>query len=247
MRKKCTAVILAAGAGKRMESSVAKQYLLLRDKPVLWYALNTFESSGQIDEIILVVGKGEIPYATEEIVKKYDFQKVTAVIEGGAERYFSVWEALKKIHLQKEAGTEEEYVYIHDGARPFVTEQILQDTYRGAAEYGACVTGVPVKDTIKIADENGFAVQTPDRKTVWTVQTPQVFEETLIYEAYSRLMGELPELTKKGVNVTDDAMVVEKMLEKPVKLVPGSYENIKITTPKDMDIAGVLAENGGSL
>lgn len=240
MKKKCTAVVLAAGAGKRMQSNVAKQYLLLNNKPVLWYALNTFEQSEIIDEIILVVGKDEIPYATENIVKFYGFEKVRAVVEGGSERYFSVWEALKVVGGA--FSKEESYVFIHDGARPFVTEQILEDTYKAVTEHGACVTGMPVKDTIKIADENEFAAQTPNRKSVWMVQTPQVFEGNLIYEAYRQLIDLLPELTKQGINVTDDAMVVETIMNKPVKLVQGSYENIKITTPEDMDIAGVLLQ-----
>lgn len=241
MKKKCIAVVLAAGAGKRMKSNVAKQYLLLNDKPVLWYALNTFEYSEIIDEIILVVGKDEIPYAMEQIVDRYGFKKIIAVIEGGSERFFSVWEALKVADERKTSG-ETSYVFIHDGARPFVTEQILKDTYEAVAKHGACVTGMPVKDTIKIADTNEFAARTPDRKSVWMVQTPQVFERELIYEAYKQLIDRLPELTEKGVNVTDDAMVVETIMDKPVKLVQGSYENIKITTPEDMDIAGVLLQ-----
>lgn len=242
MKKRCTAVVLAAGAGKRMQSNVAKQYLLLDEKPVLWYALNTFEQSEVIDEIILVVGKDEIPYARENIVNYYGFKKVSAVIEGGSERYFSVWEALQVIESSQVGWAENEvsYVFIHDGARPFVTEKILVDTYNAVSEYGACVTGMPVKDTIKIADENEFAVQTPNRKSVWMVQTPQVFERNLICEAYRQLIDKLPELNRQGVNVTDDAMVVETIMDRPVRLVRGSYENIKITTPEDMDIAEVL-------
>lgn len=237
MKKRCTAVVLAAGAGKRMQSNVAKQYLLLKEKPVLWYALNTFEKSETIDDIILVVGKGEIPYATEEIVKKYSFSKVVAVIEGGSERFFSVWEALKALD-----GTSE-LVFIHDGARPFVTQQILCDTYQAAVEHGACVTGMPVKDTIKIADANEFAVRTPNRKTVWMIQTPQVFERKLICEAYQKLIENLSALEEKGITITDDAMVVEAMTDTKVKLVAGSYKNIKITTPEDMLVAeGFLRE-----
>lgn len=242
MKKRCTAVVLAAGAGKRMQSNVAKQYLLLNEKPVLWYALNTFEQSEVIDEIILVVGKDEIPYAREHIVDCYGFKKVSAVIEGGSERYFSVWEALQVIESSKAVSAEDEisYVFIHDGARPFVTEKILVDTYNAVSEYGACVTGMPVKDTIKIADENEFAVQTPNRKSVWLVQTPQVFERDLICKAYGQLIEKLPELDRQGVTITDDAMVVETIMNRPVRLVQGSYENIKITTPEDMDIAEVL-------
>ncbi len=233
-----TAIVLAAGAGKRMQSDVAKQYLMLKDKPVIWYALQTFEESKYVHRVILVVGSGEIPYCQEEIVQKYGFSKVCAVIEGGAERYLSVWEGLKC--LQRQRLEEEEYVFIHDGARPFVDEAIIKATFEAAKEYRACVAGMPVKDTIKIADEEGFAVQTPNRKTVWAVQTPQVFERELILDAYGKLIEQLEDLKKKGVEITDDAMVVETMLQRRVKLVKASYENIKITTPEDMKIARSL-------
>ena len=121
---KNVAIVLAAGVGKRMQSDVPKQYLLLRDKPILWYALNAFEKSSVIDSIILVVGKGEIPFCRENMVEKYGFQKVEKIIEGGAERFLSVWEALKVIEEQAEPG----YVFIHDGARPFVNGKIIEDT-----------------------------------------------------------------------------------------------------------------------
>lgn len=252
-----TAIVLAAGAGKRMQSAVAKQYLLLEGKPIIWYALEAFEKSPIIDKVILVVGNGEIPYCREEIVEKYHFCKVCAVIEGGAERYLSVWEGLKQIcgcEMVEGTGEKSEqtvenalmpkqqdgYVFIHDGARPFVNETIIQDTYHDAREYGACVAGMPVKDTIKIADEDGFAVQTPNRKTVWAVQTPQVFEQSLIVDAYGQLIENLEKLKERGVEITDDAMVVETMLKRKVKLVKASYENIKITTPEDMKIAQSL-------
>lgn len=244
----CTAIVLAAGAGKRMQSNVAKQYMLLNEKPILWYALHAFEESSVINKVILVVGAGEIPYGQKEIVEKYGFTKVVAVIEGGTERYLSVWEGLKQIEKwnsndeNERTGaslkeTTDDFVFIHDGARPFVTEEIIRNTYEAAKEYGACVAGMPVKDTIKIADSDEFAIQTPNRKTVWAVQTPQVFEERLIISAYSGLINCLEELKERGIEITDDAMVVETMMEKSVKLVRASYENIKITTPEDMKIA----------
>ena len=229
---KNVAVVLAAGVGKRMQADVPKQYLLLKDKPILWYALNAFESSNVIDSIILVVGKCEIPFCRENIVEKYGFSKVERIIEGGAERFLSVWEALKVIKKEQSEG----YVFIHDGARPFVTGQIIEDTFDTARAYGGCVAAMPVKDTIKIADEEGFGVKTPNRKNVWMVQTPQTFEKNLIVEAYSELMEKLTELEAKGILITDDAMVVETMKKMPVKLVEASYENIKITTPEDIKI-----------
>lgn len=237
-----TAIVLAAGSGKRMQSAVAKQYLLLKEKPVIWYALQAFQQSEQIHQIVLVVGPNEVEICKENIVKRFGFSKVVAVIEGGAERYLSVWEALKWLEEQPNT-SQKEYVFIHDGARPFVNEHIISQTLEAAKEYGACVAAMPVKDTIKIADEEGFAIQTPNRKTVWAVQTPQVFERGIIIEAYSKLTGELEELLRRGVEITDDAMVVETMCDKRVKLVKASYENMKITTPEDMKIAESFMQN----
>ncbi len=236
-----TAIVLAAGSGKRMNSTVAKQYLELKEKPVIWYAMQAFEQSAVVDNVILVVANGEVEYCSKNIVEEYGFTKVRAVIEGGAERYLSVWEGLKWIeeHLNVE---EQEIVFIHDGARPFVTEAIIKDTYMAAKEHGACVAGMPVKDTIKIADGDAFAVQTPNRRTVWMVQTPQVFERGLITDAYRQLVAQLDDLKKQGMEITDDAMVVETMKGRKVKLVPASYENIKITTPEDMKIAESFLE-----
>lgn len=244
MKKRCTAILLAAGAGRRMESKVAKQYMLLKDKPVIWYGLQAFEQSAVIDDVILVVGKGEISYAQEEIVNKYGFSKVDTITEGGAERYLSVQKALAVIadgnmHIPNRDG----YIFIHDGARPLVTERILEDTYHAAECYGACCAAMPVKDTIKLADANGFAAETPDRSRLFAVQTPQVFSTPLILEAYELLLKHREELEEQGVKITDDAMVVEYMLQHPVKLVEASYENIKITTPEDMEVAARFLEH----
>lgn len=258
-KQRCTAVVLAAGSGKRMGGNVAKQYLTLGSRPVLWYALQAFEQSEIIDQIILVVGQGEIPYCMREIVEKYRFQKVDAVIEGGAERYLSVKLALDALETRAmsgyKTGTAAEradtavsgrgsYVFIHDGARPFVTGDMIRDTYEAAVKYGACVAAMPVKDTIKLADEETFAAQTPNRRQVWAVQTPQVFETALICEAYRRLTERLPALRRDGIEITDDAMVVETMLGRRVKLVQGTYRNIKLTTPEDMAVAETFLRSG---
>lgn len=241
---KLIAIVLAAGAGKRMNSKVAKQYMELQEKPVLTYALQAFSVSESVSEIVLVVGAGEEEFVRKEIVEKYGFSKVAIITEGGSERYFSVWNGLKAAKAQRLL-TEKTYIAIHDGARPLVTEQIIRDTYLAAKEYKACVAAVPVKDTIKIGDEQGFAVSTPKRDLVWTVQTPQVFEGELIYEAYQKLVEQLSELTAQGVVITDDAMVVEHMTGERVKLVKSSYENIKITTPEDLILAqGFLDKRG---
>lgn len=238
MKERCTAILLAAGVGKRMGSDVAKQYMSLCDKPVIWYGLQAFEKSAIIDDVILVVGKDEVDFVKSEIVEKYGFTKVDAVTEGGAERFLSVNNALQIIAKEQlSVPNKEGYVFIHDGARPLVTEKILEDTYAAAKRYGACCAAVKAKDTIKIADKDGFAVTTPDRDSLYIVQTPQTFFVPLILDAYKKLMEELPELEKAGVKITDDAMVVEHMLHAPVKMVEASYENIKITTPEDMDVA----------
>lgn len=222
------AVILAAGSGRRMGSSTKKQYMLVKGRPVVYYALKTFQESF-IDEIILVVSQGDKTYCQKEIVEKYGFDKVSRIVEGGKERYHSVALGLDCV---EECG----YVFIHDGARPMVTAEILERALSCVKESGACVVGMPVKDTIKIADEAGNIVSTPNRSLVWMVQTPQVFNYNLIRDAYHKLILQETKLQEEGVAVTDDAMVVETLTGHPVKLVFGSYENVKITTPEDISI-----------
>ena len=206
-----------------MGSRVHKQYLLMGGKPVLFYSLKMFQESDYIDEIILVTGAGEEEYCRKQILEPYGITKVSRITDGGAERYHSVWNGLQALE-------HEGYVFIHDGARPFVDEEIIARAYECVSRNKACAAGMPVKDTIKIADEKGFVKATPDRSTLWMIQTPQVFETALVKEAYSRLMQ------KEDSSVTDDAMVVEQMLGFPVRLFQGSYENIKITTPGDLEI-----------
>lgn len=236
---KAAAVVLAAGQGKRMNSDVQKQYLLLHDRPVIFYSLNAFQESF-IDEIILVVAKGEIDYCRTEIVEKYNFTKVKKIVEGGSERYHSVANGLKGLEGDG-------YVFIHDGARPFLTKEILLRSYEAVKEHGACVVGMPVKDTIKIVDENNFAKLTPNRETLWQIQTPQVFSIKLVKAAYDELIIKEEELKEQGIRITDDAMVVETLTNHPVKLVEGSYENIKITTPGDLNIASSLIDEKNNL
>ena len=240
-RKRCTAVVLAAGSGSRMHSSVPKQFMKLEGKPLIWYALQAVERSSIIDDCILVTGAEDISYMWREIVEKYGFSKVDMITAGGGERYESVARALAVLESgDMRVANRNGYVFIHDGARPFLTEKILEDTYAAAYAYGACVAAMPSKDTVKLADSEGYAVQTPNRNSVWMVQTPQVFEVQMICEAYRRLAGQLPVLQRQGIQITDDAMVVETMLNRHVKLVKASYENIKVTTQEDMKIAKVL-------
>ena len=228
-KDKCTAIVLAAGRGSRMGTKIQKQYLEICGKPVLYYSLAVFETSELIDEIILVTGEGQSDYCRREIIEKYNISKVKKIVTGGKERYESVYNALKGMDR-------EGYVFIHDGARPFVDERMIERTYYAVKKYRACVAGMPSKDTIKIVDENAFAVNTPERQYVWCIQTPQVFETALICDAYSALM----ENEANEIGITDDAMVLERMKNCTVKLVEGSYENIKITTPEDLTVAESL-------
>ena len=228
-KQKYAAIVLAAGSGKRMNSQVHKQYLIIQDRPVLYYSLKAFEDSA-VDEIVLVVGKGEEKFCRKEIVDKYGISKVKAIVEGGKERYHSVFEGLKQT-------SDADYVLIHDGARPFVNQDIIRRCMQEVQKYQACVVGMPVKDTIKIADEEGYAKQTPDRKNVWMIQTPQTFSYALIYEAYEEM------LKIEDTAITDDAMVLERIKGKKSKLIEGSYRNIKITTPEDLLIANVYLQH----
>ena len=230
--EKIAAVCLAAGQGKRMQSNVQKQYLLIEDKPVLYYALKAFQNS-PVDEVVLVVGAGEEEYCEKEIVERYGFTKVKAVVAGGKERYHSVFCGLTAVEKA-------DYVLIHDGARPFLTQEIIERCIAGAKEYRACVAGMPVKDTIKLADDEGNIESTPERSKVWQIQTPQAFSYELIKDAYSMLIGQEEKGIHTSIPVTDDAMVVEYFLNQKVHLVYGSYENIKITTPEDMLVASVF-------
>lgn len=229
---KVIAIVLAAGKGSRMKSDVHKQYLLIKERPVLYYSLKVFEESF-VDEIVLVTGADEISYCKQEIVDKYGFTKVAKIVAGGKERYHSVFAGLQ-------AAEDCDYVFIHDGARPFVTYEILKRAYDMVKKEHACVVGMPVKDTIKIADTQGYAIDTPKRDLVWMVQTPQVFAYSLIKGAYTAFLNREQELAAQGLKMTDDAMVVESFTDTKIHLVEGSYENIKITTPEDLKIAEAL-------
>lgn len=227
---KCTAIVLAAGQGKRMNSAIQKQFLEVKGYPVLYYSLKCFQESSIIENIILVTGKDAIEYCKEEIVNKYNFTKVSAVIEGGKERYDSVYAGL--VACQKC-----DYVFIHDGARPFISEEILERGLKGVQKTGACVIGMPSKDTVKIADIDGYIKETPDRKLVWNIQTPQIFSYDLIKEAHDSIR-------KKDMStITDDAMVVEQESGRKIILAEGSYKNIKITTPEDLLVAEAFLDS----
>ena len=223
MAEKITAIILAGGSGKRMNSMVPKQYMTLAGKPLLYHALRAFEES-EVTDIVLVTGRGEQEYCRRELIEKYNISKLSALAEGGKERYHSVYAGLL-------AADGADYVLIHDGARPLVTAELISRSIEAAKKWSACVAGMPVKDTIKVVGEDGFAEETPDRGKLWQIQTPQSFSYAMIMDAYQKLMAIGDD------SVTDDAMVLEKMTKHRVRLIEGDYRNIKVTTPEDMCVA----------
>lgn len=225
---KVGAIVLAGGHGSRMKSKIQKQYMFLEGKPLICHTLDAFERS-VADEVILVTGMAEIAAVRREIVEVYGFEKVKAVVAGGAERYHSVYAGLRAL-------TGCPWVLIHDGARPLVTKEIINRAAECARLYDACAVGMPVKDTIKIADASGYATETPDRRLLWQIQTPQAFSYDLIRRAYDEMMAD--ERLQRGI--TDDAMVVESRTDRRVRLIEGSYENLKVTTPEDLVLASAL-------
>ncbi|WP_066889800.1 2-C-methyl-D-erythritol 4-phosphate cytidylyltransferase [Clostridium nigeriense] len=216
-----SAIILAGGKGKRMGAKVSKQYIEINGKPILYYTLKKFTACQDINRIILVLPRDEIEYCIKEVLEKYSL-KVDLIVEGGKERQDSVFNALEEIK-------NDEIVLIHDGARPFVSERIIIDGIKYAKLYGAAAPGVIPKDTIKIKDENGFSLSTPNRQDLMAIQTPQVFKFDLIKECHKKIKQD-------KLIVTDDTMVVEAYNNR-VYLYEGDYTNIKVTTPEDLILA----------
>ncbi len=223
------AIVLSAGKGSRMHSDIEKQYMELNGRPVLYYSLKAFEDFASIEKVIIVASKEREDYIRRKILEKYGLKKVYAIVEGGKERYDSVANGIA-------AAGECDYIFIHDGARPILTQSLLSDLLEAVKKDHAVVPAAPVKDTIKVCDENGVVVSTPNRSTLWAVQTPQVFDAELISEAYRRLYIQKPE------NITDDAMVAEATMGAKIRVVTASSANLKITTPEDLDFAEILVK-----
>lgn len=219
-----SAIILAGGKGTRMGANISKQYIKLKGKPILYYTIKRFSESKDIDKIILVLPKDEIDYCKEKVLDKYSLH-VDLIVQGGKERQDSVMNALNEL-------IDEEIVLIHDGARPFVSQRIIDEGIKYARLYGASAPGVMPKDTIKIKGDNNFALSTPDRNTLVAIQTPQVFKFGIIKECHKKVKEE-------DIKVTDDTMVVETYGNK-VYLYEGDYTNIKVTTPEDLILAEKL-------
>jgi len=220
-------IIVAAGQGTRMNMDKKKQYIKINGESVLSRTIRAFEESGLIDEIILVVNREEILFCKSEIIDTKGYNKVASIVAGGQDRQESVYNGLKEV------GRDNAIVLIHDGARPFIDNATIDNCIEGAIAYEAVCAAVPVKDTVKTADRDGFIAFTLDRSALWSVQTPQAFKLELIARAHE-------EANNEGFRGTDDAVLVER-LGKKVKLVMGSYENIKITTREDLLFAEAIA------
>lgn len=229
-KPKYTAIVLAAGSGTRMGSPVKKQYMELCGLPVVVHSLRQFEENPQIYSVVLVTGKEDLQYALSMSLK-YELHKVKNIVEGGDMRFRSVYNGLRAVD------PDTDYLLIHDGARPMLSQELIDRCCREVAIAKACVAAVPVKDTIKRADKEGFAAETLDRSALYSVQTPQAFSYPLFVEAYRKLLHTIQEYHPDVSKITDDAMIVEGMTDRKIRLIPGDYRNIKITTPEDMLVA----------
>ena len=226
MSKVCT-IIAAAGSGSRMSINFNKQFIKVKDKPLLYYTLKAFDKNPFVDNIIITAKENEIAFIKEEIVYKYKFSKVLDIIPGGKERQDSVFNALKYLN-------DFDIVLIHDGARPFVSQEIIENGIKNAIKFGATACGVKPKDTMKLKGEDGFSFGTLNRDELFSVQTPQCFKYELIFQAHKRAF-------EQGNKYTDDTAVIESY-GRSVYLYEGSYENIKITTPEDLIFANRIVE-----
>jgi 2-C-methyl-D-erythritol 4-phosphate cytidylyltransferase len=244
---KTTAIILAGGKGSRMNADIPKQYIQLFGKPLLYYTIRAFQESC-VDEIVVVTGNSEIKYdfagnSTEgaeadfvtereyckRLVTECGFDKVRSFADGGVERYNSVMNGLKCV------SSDTDVVLVHDGARPCVEPALIDRCVADVSEFGSSVVAVPAKDTIKVVGADGYVTDTPDRSSLWQIQTPQGFLCGELNKAYGRLTAEGSEL-----KITDDAMVMECFSERAVHITMGSYTNIKATTREDLEILKIF-------
>ena len=223
---KVTAIIVAAGKGKRMLHSMPKHFICLEGKPVLAYTLDAFEKCPDVNQIIVVSRSGEENYCLTEVVEKYGFKKVLKIAIGGDRRQDSVYSGIKELD------EDTDIVAVHDGVRPFVSQNILCEAIKLAMFADGVVTAVPVKDTIKNVGDDGIIRSTPDRSSMWYAQTPQVFKRRILEEAYIRAYND-------KFTGTDESSLVERLGYK-VKIVEGTADNIKITTKEDLLFAEVI-------
>ena len=226
--QKNAAVIVAAGSGTRMGTQIPKQFLEVMGKPILAHTVDKFQNNDAISEIVIVTSEAYIPFCGN-MVKEYGFDKVKAIVIGGATRQMSVMNGISQI------GDDVDNVFIHDGARPLVSHRVITKCAETLREVSACAVGVPMKDTIKYSENGEYIDRTVDRSRLWQIQTPQCFSVKLITECHKKA-------SQEGFEATDDCMLMEHYGER-VALVEGDYENIKITSPQDIYVMeGLLSD-----
>ena len=230
VKMKIAALIAAAGKGKRMNSRISKPFIPVSGKPILAYTIDKFEKCKSIDKIYLIVNPEEKEICHKNIILKYNFSKVQELVDGGDTRQDSIYNGLEALDRDTDI------VVIHDGARPLVEENIIQNSIEKAQKYGAAIAAIPIKDTVKKSDNNFYISKTLNREEIWRAQTPQTFKYDIILPAYHQAY-------KDKYLATDDAAIVEKYGHK-VKLIIGPEENIKITTPFDLIVAEVFLKKG---
>lgn len=221
-----SAVIVAGGKGTRMNMNESKQFMMIGDMPVLSRTISAFENSQNVSEIVVVVNEEDVSFCEENIVNAYNFRKVTKVVAGGKERQYSVYNGISNTNSSANI------VLIHDGARPFITEDVIRNTIDGAIEHSSAVCAVKVKDTIKVASSEGIITKTLERDSLWSIQTPQAFKRNVILAAHEKAQND-------NFLGTDDAVLVEQ-LGIATKIVLGNYLNIKITTQEDLLFAQAI-------
>lgn len=225
-----TAIIAAAGSGKRMGKEINKIFLPLHNIPILARSAAAIAECSEVDDLIIVAAVNDID-KVKEVLNKYQPGKPWRVVAGAGERQYSITNALREVDGRSQL------ILVHDAARPLIDPAIVTAVIDAARKYNSAVVAVPVKDTIKVLDSQKFVVETPPRQTLWSIQTPQVFDVALLHRAYNKA-------AQDQYLGTDDASLVERLDEK-VKIVPGSYHNIKITSPEDLIIAEAFFREGG--
>ena len=228
MNIRVATIIPAAGYGKRM-GGIKKPYLDLAGRPILAHTLRIFQQCPLVDEIVVVAAEGDERMCIQDVIVPYEIDKANRVIAGGETRQESVFNGLQALT------PDTDMVIVHDCVRPFVTEEMIKSTLESATQWGAATVAVPLKDTIKEADDENFVLKTLNRERIWAIQTPQAFRYDFLFQAH--LFAK-----ENHIRVTDDASLIEQLGEHQVKLVMGSYENIKLTTPGDLEIAQAILE-----
>ncbi len=209
-----------------MGAAVSKQFLRLQGKPIVIHTLERFQKCSAVSEIIIAVHASSYQHV-ESLIGEFHLSKATKIVEGGKRRQDSVSKALSRVHPQAEI------VIVHDAVRPFIQQKVILDSIDKAIAYSAAVVAVRVKDTIKVGTDKGRFERTLDRSVLWSAQTPQTFRKKVLIDAYEKAGREM-------IDATDDASLVELLDIRPA-IVEGSFENIKITTPDDLEFAEMLA------